>query len=390
MKTIENIDIEGKTVILRCDFNVSIINGKIIDDTKIKKSLKTINYILDHQAKLLIMSHLGKVTNEEDKKKNDMRIVYKRLNELLPNKVTFVNETSSKKIKKDLKKLEYGRAILIQNTRYEDLPKMKESNCNDKLSKFWASLGDIYINDAFGTIHRKHASNYGISRYLPSAIGFLIEEELENLNVLDKPKKPFVVIMGGSKISDKIGIIASLIEKADYILVGGAMAFTFLEAKGYKVGNSLFEEDYLDYCKELLEKYEDRIILPTDFYGAFEISDNVPVVLQDADNFPKNFIGLDIGDETIKLFKSVLKNTNTVFWNGPLGAYEYEKFRYGTNEILKFLENNVEIDILGGGDIVGCANILGLTKYLTFSSTGGGATLKYLENHNQPGLENMD
>lgn len=390
MKTIENIDIAGKTVILRCDFNVSIKDGEIIDDTKIKKSLKTINYILDHQSKLIIMSHLGKVNSEEDKKKNDMRIVYKRLNELLPDKVTFVNETSSRKLKKEVKKLEYGHAILIQNTRYEDLPKMKESNCNDKLSKFWASLGDIYINDAFGTIHRKHASNYGISRYLPSAVGFLIEEELENLNVLDKPKRPFVVIMGGSKVSDKIGIIASLIEKADYILVGGAMAFTFLEAKGYKVGNSLFEEDYIEYCKDLLKKYEDRIILPTDFYGAFEISDESAAVLQDADNFPKNFIGLDIGDETIKLFKSILKNTNTVFWNGPLGAYEYEKFRYGTNEILKFLEDNVEIDILGGGDIVGCANLLGLSKYLTFSSTGGGATLKYLENHNQPGLENMD
>ena len=390
MKTIENVDIAGKTVILRCDFNVSIKDGQIIDDTKIKKSLKTINYILDHQSKLVIMSHLGKVNSEEDKKKNDMRIVYKRLNELLPDKVAFVNETSSRKLKKEVKKLEYGHAILIQNTRYEDLPKMKESNCNDKLSKFWASLGDIYINDAFGTIHRKHASNYGISRYLPSAVGFLIEEELENLNVLDKPKRPFVVIMGGSKISDKIGIIASLIEKADYILVGGAMAFTFLEAKGYKVGNSLFEEDYIEYCKDLLKKYEDRIILPTDFYGAFDISDNAAAVLQDADNFPKNFIGLDIGDETIKLFKSILKNTNTVFWNGPLGAYEYEKFRYGTNEILKFLEDNVEIDILGGGDIVGCANLLGLSKYLTFSSTGGGATLKYLENHNQPGLENMD
>ncbi len=390
MRTIEEINLKNKTVILRCDFNVSIKNNKIIDDTKIKASLKTINYILEQNAKLVIMSHLGKIKTEEDKKKNDMELVYKRLEELLPEKVDFINETSGKKVKKAVKSLEYGKALLLQNTRYEDLKKNKESSCNKRLSKFWASLGDVFINDAFGTIHRKHASNYGIAYYLPSAVGFLIMHELENLNRLDNPQRPFVVIMGGSKVSDKIGIIKSLINQADYILIGGAMAFTFLKAKGYHVGRSLYEEKYIEYCKDLIEKYEDRIILPTDLYGAFEMDEEASLVLQDVDNVPANFIGLDIGDETIKLFKSILKNTKTVFWNGPLGYYEYEKFRYGTKEILKYITEAVDTVILGGGDIVGCSNLLGLTKDITFASTGGGATLKYLENHNQPGLENME
>lgn len=389
MRTIEKVNLKYRTVILRCDLNVSISEGKIIDDTKIKASLKTINYILDQNAKLIIMSHLGKIKNEEDKKKNDMRIVYKRLNELLPDKVKFINETRGRRLKKAVRDLKYGRALLIQNTRYEDLKKNKESSCDRRLSRYWAGLGDIFINDAFGTIHRRHASNYGISSYLPSAVGFLVQNELKNLNRLDNPKRPFVVIMGGSKVSDKIGIIKSLIKQADYILVGGAMAFTFLKAKGYRVGRSMYEEKYIDYCKELLEHYEDRIILPTDLYGAFDMNEDASLVLQDVKSVPNNYIGLDIGDETIKLFKSILKNTKTVFWNGPLGYYEYEKFRYGTNEILKYIKETQETVILGGGDIVGCSNLLGYTDDFTFVSTGGGATLSYLENHNQPGLENM-
>lgn len=390
MKTILDVNLKNKTVILRCDLNVSIKDEKIIDDTKIKSSLKTINYILEQGGKVVILSHLGKIKTEEDKQKNDMKIVYKRLNELIPNKIKFINETSGKAVKKAVKNLDYGRGILLQNTRYEDLNKNKESSCDKHLSKFWAKLGDIYINDAFGTIHRAHASNYGVSNYLESAIGFLVMHELENLNILDNPKRPFVVIMGGSKISDKIGVISSLIKQADYILVGGAMAFTFLEAKGYRVGDSLFEEKYIDYCKDLLKHYTDRIILPTDLYGTYNLNEKPDVILQDVDMIPNDFIGLDIGDETIKLFKSILKNTKTVFWNGPLGAYEYEKFRYGTNEILKYLKDNTETVILGGGDIVGCSNLLGYTKDMTFASTGGGATLKYLENHNQPGLRNMN
>lgn len=390
MKKVTDFNLSGKTVILRCDLNVSIKDGKIIDDNKIKASLKTINYILEHNAKLVIMSHLGRVKTENDKKKYDMRIVYERLEEYLHNKISFIDATKPAKLIKPVKNLEKGKALLIQNTRYEDLKGNKESSCNKKLSKHWARLGNIFINDAFATIHRKHASNYGIASYLESGIGFLVMDELEHLNILDNPKRPFVVIMGGSKIKDKIGVIKSLIKQADYILVGGAMAFTFLKAKGYDIGRSMYEEDEIDYCKYLLSHYEDRIILPTDLYGAFEKSDNADVILQDIKMIPRNFIGLDIGNETIRLFKSILKNTNTIFWNGPLGAYEYPKFRYGTDQILKYVKDNINTTILGGGDIVGCANLLGYSEDFTFISTGGGATLKYLEDHNQPGLQNME
>lgn len=390
MKKVTDFNLSGKTIILRCDLNVSIKDGKIIDDNKIKASLKTINYILEHNAKLVIMSHLGRVKTENDKKKYDMRIVYERLEEYLHNKISFIDETKPAKLLRPVKNLEKGHALLIQNTRYEDLKGNKESSCNKKLSKHWARLGDIFINDAFATIHRKHASNYGIASYLESGIGFLVMDELEHLNILDNPKRPFVVIMGGSKIKDKIGVIKSLIKQADYILVGGAMAFTFLKAKGYDIGRSMYEEDEIDYCKYLLSHYEDRIILPTDLYGAFEKSDNADVILQDIKMIPRNFIGLDIGNETIRLFKSILKNTNTIFWNGPLGAYEYPKFRYGTDQILKYVKDNINTTILGGGDIVGCANLLGYSEDFTFISTGGGATLKYLEDHNQPGLQNME
>ena len=386
MKTIENVSFKNKTVILRCDFNVPIENQSIIDDTKIKQSLKTIEYILNEQGKLIIMSHLGKIKTKEDKEKNNMEIVYKRLNKLLPNKIDFINETKGRALKKAIKKLDYGKALLIQNTRYEDLNKNKESLCDKKLSKYWASLGDIFINDAFGTIHRKHASNYGISCYLESRIGFLVMEELKNLNTLDKPEKPFVVIMGGSKIKDKLGVIKSLITKADYILLGGAMANTFIKASNNEIGSSKYEEEYISYCKELLEKYKDKIILPVDFYGKLENKDKVYQTIDKIDN---NFEILDIGPETVKKFKKVLKNTKTVFWNGPLGLYEKEAYRYGTEEILKYINSNVDKTILGGGDIVGCAHVLGCEKEISFLSTGGGATLKYLENHDQPGLRNM-
>ncbi|MBQ6547270.1 MAG: phosphoglycerate kinase [Bacilli bacterium] len=386
MKTIENINLQGKKVILRSDLNVTIKDGKIIDDTRIKASLKTIEYILNQNAKLLIMSHLGKVKTEEDKEKNDMRIVYDRLNELLPDKVSFINDTNYKNIEETLSKIDYGKALLMQNTRYEDLVNKKESNCDEELARNWASLGDIFINDAFGTIHRKHASNYGISCYLPSAIGFLIQEELDHLNILDNPEKPFIVIMGGAKVSDKVEIIDSMMKKADYILIGGAMANTFLKAKGYEIGSSLYEEEAIVTCKELFEKYDNRIILPVDFFG----KTNDKKELENLENISKDFQILDIGTETINNYKKLLQQAKTAFWNGPLGLYEEEDFRYGTKEILEYIKDNVKTVILGGGDIVSASNILGYTKDITFASTGGGATLEYLSNHKEPGLINME
>lgn len=386
MKTIRDFDLENKTVILRCDLNVSIKNNKIIDDTKIVESIPTIKYLLNKNAKVVILSHLGKIKTEEDKQKNSLKLVYERLEELLPKQIEFVPLTTGEVVQKRVKELPLKKAILLENTRFEDIPDKKESSCDTKLSKFWASLGDIFINDAFGTIHRGHASNYGISKYLPSGIGFLIEKELKELDKLDNPKKPFTVIMGGSKVSDKIKIIETLIEKVDYLLIGGAMAFTFLKAKGINVGKSLTEDEYIPYCKELLKKYNDKIILPKDFYGEY-LSNRT--VLQTTDKITDNFMGLDIGLKTIKEFEKILKISNTVFWNGPLGKYEEKKYQKGTKKILRYIIRNVDTTIIGGGDIVGCAKKLKLNKKLTYSSTGGGATLEYLTNKKQPGLINI-
>lgn len=385
MNKIEDFDLNNKTVILRCDLNVTLKDGKIIDDTKILSSLKTIKYILDKNAKLVIMSHLGKVKTFEDKEKNNMKIVYDRLNELLPNKVSFIDSTNYKEIQEKLNDIDFGTALLIQNTRYEDLDDKKESNCDEELSRNWASLGDIFVNDAFGTIHRRHASNYGISKYLPSTIGFLVENELKNLNKLDNPERPFVVIMGGAKVKDKIATIKYLIEKADYILVGGAIAYTFLYTQKYDVGESIKEEESVGLCEELLKKYKEKIVLPVDFYG--KITEEK--VLQKVGEITPNFKGLDIGKETVNEFKKILEQSNTVFWNGPLGMYEDEDFRYGTKEIIEYLKDNVNTVILGGGDIVAASNILGYTNDITFASTGGGSTLEYIANHDQPGLTNM-
>ena len=385
MKTIESVNLNNKTVILRCDLNVTIKDGKIVDDNRIKASLETIKYILNNNAKLLIMSHLGKVKSLEDKEKNDMRIVYSRINELLPNMISFIDSTDSNVIREELNNIEYGKALLMQNTRYEDLNDKKESNCDESLSKEWASLGDLFVNDAFGTIHRKHASNYGISCYLPSVVGFLVEKELSELDKLDNPSRPFAVIMGGAKVSDKVEIINSLVKKADYIFVGGAMSFTFLKALGNNIGQSLVEDECINLCKDLLDKYGDRIILPIDFYG----EENSEKVLKSVGEFSDLFKGLDIGVNTVNKYKELLKDVKTIFWNGPLGMYESEDYRYGTEEVLKFIKDNNDTVILGGGDIVSASNILGYTSDITFASTGGGATLKYICDHDQPGIINM-
>lgn len=390
MKTIMDFKFEKRTVILRCDLNVSIKDGQIIDNSKIKASLKTIEYILDKGAKILIMSHLGRIKSRDDLEKCDMRIVFEELKKYLHDKICFVDETKPNRLKNHIKNLDYGKAILMQNTRYEDLDGNKESGCDKKLSKEWSKLGEFFINDAFATIHRKHASNYGISSFLPSGVGFLVLEELQNLNVLDNPERPYAVIMGGIKVSDKIGVIQSLIKNVNYILIGGAMSYTFLRAKGYNMGDSLIEPDQIEYCKGLLERYGEKIILPVDLYGAFSTNENSEIIFKDVENIPSSFQGMDIGDETIKQFSSVLKGVKTVFWNGPLGVYENKNFRKGTEKILECVTKNSDTVILGGGDIIGCANLLGYADKVTYMSTGGGATLRYLENHDQPGLKNMD
>ena len=387
-KCVTDFELKDKTVVLRCDFNVSIKDGKIIDDTRIVKSLETINYILDSGARLVILSHLGKVKSEEDKKKNSLNIVYERLNELIPNKIGFVSSIEEDVILDNVKSLLCGHAILLENTRFYDLDGKGESNCDDNLAKFWAGLGDIFINDAFGTLHRAHASNFGISKYLDSGVGFLVKEELDNLDLLDSPERPFMVIMGGAKVSDKISVIDSLIDKVDKLFIGGAMAFTFLKSKGINVGKSLVEDEKLEYCKSLLDEYIDKIMLPIDFYGSYEFSNDSEKKLCHITDIEDNFIGMDIGGQTIDLIRNELEDVKTIFWNGPLGVYEFSNYKSGSEKVL-FMLSNVDTSIIGGGDIVGCASTLNILDKFTFVSTGGGATLEYLVDKNLPGLVNI-
>lgn len=387
MKTIKDINIEGKKVIIRCDFNVPIKDGKIIDDTRIKASLKTINYCLEHNAKVILLSHLGRVKEEADLEKNNLAPVATRLSELLNKKVTFVNSTRGKAVEETISNMKEKDVVLLQNTRYEDLDGKKESSNDPDLGKYWASLGDIFINDAFGTIHRAHASNVGIASNLPSAVGFLIEEELNALSGLNDPEHPFIVILGGAKVADKIGVIENLVTKADQILIAGGMAFTFLRAENYEVGNSLVDQESLDFCKKMLKEHPNKIVLPIDANVAKEYSNDAGNGIKDITEFSYNEMGLDIGPKTIELYEKYLKSARIVVWNGPLGVYEFKKYQTGTKEILKYLvENNIKA-ILGGGDIVAAAATLGYKDKIYHASTGGGATLEYLEGKKLPGIE---
>ena len=387
MKTIKDINIEGKKVIIRCDFNVPIKDGKIIDDTRIKASLKTINYCLEHNAKVILLSHLGRVKEEADLKKNDLAPVANRLSELLDKKVTFVNSTRGQKVEDAISNMKEKDVVLLQNTRYEDLDGKKESSNDPELGKYWASLGDVFINDAFGTIHRAHASNVGIASNLPSAVGFLIESELNALSELNEPEHPFIVILGGAKVADKIGVIENLVTKADQILIGGGMAFTFLKAENYEVGNSLVDQESLDFCQKMLKEHPNKIVLPIDANVTKECSNDTENEIKDITEFEYNEMGLDIGPKTIELYEKYLKSAKIVVWNGPLGVYEFNKYQTGTKEILKYLvENNIKA-ILGGGDIVAAAATLGYKDKIYHASTGGGATLEYLEGKKLPGIE---
>lgn len=382
--SIKDYDLKKKTIIIRSDLNVPIKQGKILDDTRIKESIKTIKYAIDKKAKVIILSHLGKVKTEEDKKDNSLKIISERLNQLLDNKLTFIPKTRGIEVENAIKDMSYGSVILLENTRYEDLSDEKESKNDPELGKYWASLCDLFINDAFGTLHRSHASNVGISMNKESAIGFLVEKELNELNKLDNPEKEFTIIMGGAKVSDKIGVINTLIKKVDKIIIGGGMAFTFLKASNINVGKSLVEDEKIAFCQDVLKNYQDKIILPIDFKVVNEYKDNSPMIVEDIKDYQ---MGLDIGPKTINLLKESLKKTKTCFWNGPLGVYEFSNFQEGTKEILKYLANSDIYSILGGGDIVAAANNFNYQDKISFLSTGGGASLSYLENKDLPGLK---
>ena len=390
-KTIKDVNIDNKTLIIRCDFNVPIKDGKILDDNRIVMSLKTINYALDHNCKIVLLSHLGRIKSEDDKKNNSLYIVSKRLEELLNKKVEFIDETRGDVLTNSVKNMKEKDIILVQNTRYEDYPDKLESGCDDKLGRYWASLGDIFINDAFGTCHIKHASNVGISKYIPSAVGFLVEKELYELsNTLSNPKRPYVVIMGGAKVNDKIKVIDKLIKKCDYLLVGGGIANTFLKSMGYDLKKSIYDDTSLDYCKNLLEEYKDKIILPVDGYSSTEYKDNLEVKYSMLNEVPENCMVLDIGPLSIELFSKYIKDAKTVFYNGPVGVSEFKNFEYGTKNLLELLNKSNADGIIGGGDSAAAAIRFGYKTSFYHISTGGGASLELIEGKKLPAIEAID
>ena len=383
-KTIRDYEYKGKKVLLRCDLNVPINDNCITDDTRIKESLKTINYLVEQDAKVIILSHLGKVKTEEDKEKNTLYPVYLRMKELLDTNIYFSPETRGKTLQEKVNKLQNREVLLIENTRHEDLDGKKESSCDQELSEYWASLGDIYINDAYGTSHRKHASNVGISKLLPNAVGFLIEKEITKLDeIMNENTHPFVVIMGGKKISDKTLVIENLIEKCDKILVGGGMCFTFLKSLNTNVGNSIVDDENIEFCQNILNKYKDKIILPVDIVTNSK-------EIKEISNLNSNDIGYDIGPKTIDLFTKNLESAKRVVINGPMGIFEEQDFSKGTNEIYKYLKENNIKTLVGGGDSAASVNLLGYHNSFFHISTGGGATLDYLSGKSLPGIDAIE
>lgn len=384
-KTIRDYDLNNKKVIIRVDFNVPMKDGVILDDTRIRESLPTIKYALMNNAKVILMSHLGRIKTEKDKENLSLKYVSKRLSQLLNKEVIFVPFTRGLELEKSISNMKQGDIVLMENTRFEDLNGNLESGNDSDLGKYWASLGDIFINDAFGTCHRSHASNVGIASNIPSGIGFLVEKEIKNLSVvLDNPNKPFTVIMGGAKISDKVPIIDALAKKADNILIGGAMAFTFLLATGLNVGSSLVDENSISIALDLLKKYADKIILPIDAVVSDSI--NGKGIEKFVSDIKSNDIGLDIGSKTVEIFGEYLIESKTILWNGPVGYVENSEFQGGTRGLCEILKNLDACKIVGGGDSASAIINLGYKDYMTHISTGGGASLEFIEGKQLPGI----
>lgn len=372
MKTIKEFELTGKKVILRSDFNVSIKDGKIISNERITAELPTINYLIEKGAKVIIMSHLGKIKGEEDKKKNTLYIVYEELLKLINTKIIFSPATHGKILEEKISFLQNGEVLLMENTRYEDLENKKESNCDEELSRYWASLGDIFINDAFGMTHRKHASNYGISKFLPTGIGFLIENEIRGLAPIVKPQKPFTIIMSGAKLEDKLSLIKSLVPKCDKLLLGGGIANTFL-AVNNNIGQSLASHDLISEAQNLISIYNERIIMPVDV----KVKNDTKSLVKDISDITDNDIILDIGPKTLELYKKYISASETIFLNGTVGKYEEEGFEDGTKEILDAVSKTEAYSVIGGGDALSSAEYFKINDF-SFISTGGGATLNYI------------
>ena len=401
-RLVTDLDVAGKKVIVRVDFNVPHKGDVITDDNRVVAALPTIKYLLENNAKVILLSHLGKVdykkTEEEieaAKKKNDMAIVAKKLQEHLPDrKVIFVNATRGPELEEAIAGMKEGEVVLMQNTRYEK----GESKNDEELGKYWASLGDLFVEDAFGSVHRAHASTVGIPTHLRSAVGFLVEKELKFLgDAVENPVRPFVGILGGAKVADKLKVINNLLEKCDTLIIGGGMAYTFLKAQGNEIGESLVDDEKLDYCKEMLEKAKElgkELLLPVDTVVADSFPDPIDAEIEtevvDVDAIPADRQGLDIGPKTAELFAEKVKAAKTVVWNGPMGVFENPVLAKGTNAVAKALAETDGTTIIGGGDSAAAIKQLGYADKVSHVSTGGGASLEFLEGNSLPGVDIID
>ncbi len=386
-KTVKDIDVKGKKVLVRLDFNVpQDEKGNITDTRRIVSSLPTIKYLIENGAKLILCSHLGRPKGEI-KKEFSLAPVAKELSKELGIDVKLADDIVGESAKNLTSNMNQGEVVLLENVRFD----VREEKNDPEMARELASLAEIYVNDAFGTSHRAHASTAGVADYLPAVSGFLIEKEIDFMgNALENPKRPFVAILGGKKVSDKIGVINSLLEKVDTLMIGGAMAYTFFKAQGYEVGNSICELDKLDLAKELMEKAKAKgvkFMLPIDTKIGKEFDKDTESKTVRYNEIPAGWEGFDIGEETIKLYKEELKNAKTIVWNGPLGLFEFDQFAIGTNEIAKTLAEVDAITIIGGGDSAAAIEKAGLADKMTHISTGGGASLEFLEGKKLPGIE---
>ncbi len=393
-KIVTDLNVKGQKVLMRVDFNVPMKDGKITDENRIVAALPTIKYVLENGGRVIAFSHLGKVKTEEDLAKKSLRPVAERLAELLDQSVKFVPATRGTELEAAVTELKDGEIMMFENTRFEDLDGKKESKNDPELGKYWASLGDLFVNDAFGTAHRAHASNVGIAANIgegKTAAGFLMEKEIKFIGgAVDNPERPLVAILGGAKVSDKIGVIENLLVKADKVLVGGAMMFTFLRAQGKATGTSLVEEDKIELAKELLAKANGKLVLPIDTVVAKEFNNDAAHTTVSVDEIPADQMGLDVGQGTVELFAKEISRAKTVVWNGPMGVFEMPNFAKGTIGVCEAIANlKGATTIIGGGDSAAAAISLGYADKFTHISTGGGASLEYLEGKVLPGVESI-
>lgn len=385
-KTVKDINVSGKKVLVRCDFNVPIDENKnITDENRINGALPTISYLIENNAKVILCSHMGRPKGEFNMKYS-LAPVAKRLSEKLNKEVKMASDVVGESAKSLTNGMKDGDVVLLENVRFH----AEEEKNDSAFSKELASLAEIFVNDAFGTAHRAHASTAGVADYLPAVCGFLIQKEIEIMGgALTNPQRPFIAILGGAKVSDKIGVIDNLLEKVDTLIIGGGMAYTFIKANGSKIGKSLCEDDKLELAASLMKKASDKgvkLLLPTDTIVATEFKADSESKTVKCDSIPDDWMGLDIGEESIKLFSDALSNAKTVIWNGPMGVFEFEKFAQGTKKIAEILANVDGTTIIGGGDSAAAVEQLGYASKMTHISTGGGASLEYLEGIELPGI----